>query len=74
MALGGTGLTDLQLENEVETDGKVESNFVDVREHPLITNPNEELCDDTATNEAMEIDRAEKRVSARLAALAAARL
>ena len=30
--------------------------------------------DDTATNEAMETDRAEKRVSARLAASAAARL
>ena len=30
--------------------------------------------DDTATNEAMETDRAKKRVSARLAALAAARL
>ena len=43
MALGGTGLTILQLENEYETDGKVEPNLVDVREEPSITNPNYEL-------------------------------
>ena len=43
MALGGTGLTILQLENEYETDGKVQTNLVDVREDPKITNPNIEL-------------------------------
>ena len=45
MALGGTGLTDLQLEKEVETDGKVKSNFVDVWEHPNLTNPNSKLSE-----------------------------
>ena len=43
MALGGTGLTILQLENEFETDRKVETNLVDVREEPSMTNPNNEL-------------------------------
>ena len=43
MALGGNGLTILRLENEEETDRKAKSNFVDVREHPLVTIPINEL-------------------------------